>query len=66
MLMDVLPASALAEAEVLRRALDAMGRKLDGKTAAAKTARRKRAAFNEVLGIAVKKGYFAERIRSSR
>ena len=43
---------------VLRRALDALCLKLDGKEAAAKTARRKRAAFNEVLSIAVEKGYF--------
>lgn len=55
-----LPVSALAEADVLRRALDAMCRKLDGKAAAAKTARRKRAAFNEALNTAVEKGYFAE------
>ncbi|MEV5979558.1 integrase [Streptomyces sp. NPDC052114] len=55
-----LPVSALAEADVLRRALDALCRKLDGKAAAAKTARRKRAAFNEVLNTAVEKGYFAE------
>lgn len=55
-----LPVSALGEADVLRRALDALCRKLDGKAAAAKTARRKRAAFNEVLNTAVEKGYFAE------
>ncbi|MEU5437561.1 hypothetical protein AB0G73_29890 [Streptomyces sp. NPDC020719] len=55
-----LPVSALAEADVLRGALDALCRKLDGKAAAAKTARRKRAAFNEVLNTAVEKGYFAE------
>ncbi|MHB6911396.1 tyrosine-type recombinase/integrase [Streptomyces sp. DB-54] len=54
------PVGALAEADVLRRALDALCRKLDGKEAAAKTARRKRAAFNEVLNTAVEKGYFAE------
>ncbi|MFF8481858.1 integrase [Streptomyces antibioticus] len=55
-----LPVSALAEADVLRRALDALCRKLDGNAAAAKTARRKRAAFNEVLNTAVEKGYFTE------
>ncbi|MFI2617277.1 hypothetical protein [Streptomyces sp. NPDC018584] len=33
---------------------------MDGKAAAAKTARRKRAAFNEVLNTAVEKGYFTE------
>lgn len=55
-----LPVSALAEADVLGRALDALSCKLDGKSAAAKTALRKRATFNEVLGTAVEKGYFAE------
>ncbi|WP_030572032.1 tyrosine-type recombinase/integrase [Streptomyces aureocirculatus] len=55
-----LPVGALAEADVLRRALDALCRKLDGKAAAAKTARRKRAAFNEVLNTAVEKGYFGD------
>ncbi|MBB4987100.1 tyrosine-type recombinase/integrase [Streptomyces nymphaeiformis] len=55
-----LPVSALAEADVLRHALDALCRKLDGKKAAAKTARRKRAALNEVLNSPVEKGYFAE------
>lgn len=55
-----LPVSALAEADVLRRALDGMCRKLDGTPAAAKTARRKRAALNEVLNTAVAKGYFVK------
>lgn len=55
-----LPIGSLSEAMVLRRALDAMGRKLDGGAAAAKTVRRKRAAFNEVLNTAVESGYFAE------
>ncbi|WP_229881360.1 tyrosine-type recombinase/integrase [Streptomyces alanosinicus] len=55
-----LPVSALAEADVLRRALDALCRKLDGKAAAAKTARCKRAAFNEVLNTAVERGFFTE------
>lgn len=55
-----LPVSALAEADVLRRSLDALCLKLDGKEAAAKTARHKRAAFNEVLNVAVEKGYFTE------
>ncbi|MFF3693231.1 tyrosine recombinase XerC [Streptomyces sp. NPDC002221] len=55
-----LPLSALSEADVLRRALDGMCRKLDGKPAAAKTARRKRAALSEVLNTAVEKGYFPE------
>ncbi|MEU3655927.1 hypothetical protein AB0E67_24560 [Streptomyces sp. NPDC032161] len=55
-----LPGSAPTEADVLRRALDAMCRKLDGKAAAAKTARRKRAAFNDSLNTTVEKGYFTE------
>lgn len=54
-----LPVSALAEADVLRRALAALVRKLDGKAAAA-TPWRKRAALSEVLNTAVEKGYFAE------
>ncbi|WP_187280343.1 hypothetical protein [Streptomyces sp. IB2014 016-6] len=52
--------SALAEVDVLRRALDGICRKLDGTPAAAKTARRKRAALNEVLNTAVEKGYFVK------
>ncbi|MEW2195128.1 integrase [Streptomyces microflavus] len=55
-----LPVGVLAEADVLRRGLDALCRKLDGTAAAAKTARRKRAAFSEVLNTAVERGYFAE------
>ncbi|WP_329612590.1 hypothetical protein [Streptomyces brevispora] len=55
-----LPVGVLTEADVLRRGLDALCRKLDGTEAAAKTARRKRAAFSEVLNTAVEKGYFAE------
>ncbi|WTH49627.1 integrase [Streptomyces sp. NBC_01550] len=55
-----LPVSSLGEADVLLRALDALCLKLDGNAAAAKTARRKRAAFNEVLNMAVERGYFAE------
>ncbi|KUL62448.1 MULTISPECIES: tyrosine-type recombinase/integrase [unclassified Streptomyces] len=55
-----LPIGVLAEADVLRRGLDALCRKLDGTAAAAKTARRKRAAFSEVLNTAVERGYFAE------
>ncbi|MFD6874276.1 MULTISPECIES: tyrosine-type recombinase/integrase [unclassified Streptomyces] len=57
---NFLPVASLAEADVLRRALDALCRKLDGMPASAKTARRKRAAFNEALNTAVEKGYFAD------
>ncbi|WP_349632817.1 integrase [Streptomyces sp. ML-6] len=55
-----LPVSELMEPDVVRRALDALGRKIDGESAAAKTALRKRSAFSEVLGTAVDRGYFAE------
>ncbi|MEV4937344.1 hypothetical protein [Streptomyces zaomyceticus] len=51
-----LPVSELMEPDVVRRALDALGRKIDGESAAAKTALRKRSAFSEVLGAAVDKG----------
>lgn len=54
-----LPVSVLTRADVLRRALDAMCRKPDGKAAAAKTAPRTSAAFNEALNTAVEKGCFA-------
>lgn len=46
--------------DVVRSTLDALGRKTDRESAAAKTALRKRSAFSEVLGTAVDKGYFAE------
>ncbi|GHG37191.1 hypothetical protein GCM10018791_63550 [Streptomyces zaomyceticus] len=55
-----IPVSELMEPDVVRRALDALGRKIDGESAAAKTALRKRSAFSEVLGTAVDEGYFAE------
>ncbi|MGV2920539.1 hypothetical protein [Streptomyces alfalfae] len=55
-----LPIGVLAETDVLRRGLDALCRKLDGTAAAAKTARRRRTAFSEVLDTAVERGYFAE------
>lgn len=55
-----LPVGALADADVPRRALDALGRRLDDKVASAKTARRKRSAFSEVLSTAVEKSYFAQ------
>ncbi|WP_330329088.1 integrase [Streptomyces sp. NBC_00536] len=55
-----LPVSELLEPDTVRRALEALSRKIDGKPAAAKTAVRKRSAFSEVLGTAVDKGYFTE------
>ncbi|MFF0429444.1 hypothetical protein ACFYUJ_34330 [Streptomyces sp. NPDC004520] len=55
-----LSVSELTEPDVVRRALDALCREVDGEAAVAKTALRKRSAFSEVLGAAVGKGYFAE------
>ncbi|KOG74991.1 MULTISPECIES: tyrosine-type recombinase/integrase [Streptomyces] len=54
-----LPVSELEEPDVLRRGLDALCSKLDGNPAAAKTVKRKKAAINEVFGVAVERGYFA-------
>lgn len=48
----------LEDPDVLRRALDALCRKLDGTAAATKTVKRKRAAVNDVFGVAVERGYF--------
>lgn len=55
-----LPVSELAEPDVLRRGLDALCRKVDGAAAAAKTVKRKKAAVNEVFGVAVERGYFTQ------
>lgn len=55
-----LPVSELEEHDVLRRGLDALCRKVDGNAAAAKTVKRKKAAVNEVFGVAVEKGYFGQ------
>ncbi|PIM66199.1 integrase [Streptomyces sp. JV178] len=55
-----LPVSELEEPDVLRRGLDALCRKVDGSAAAAKTVKRKKAAVNEVFGVAVEKGYFGQ------
>ncbi|WP_412566355.1 integrase [Streptomyces europaeiscabiei] len=54
-----LPVSELEDPVVLRRGLDALCRKVDGTAAAAKTAKRKKAAVNEVFGAAVERGYFS-------
>ncbi|WP_367669667.1 hypothetical protein [Streptomyces sp. DT2A-34] len=54
-----LPVSELEDPDVLRRGLDALCRKVDGTAAAAKTVKRKKAAVNEVFGVAVERGYFA-------
>lgn len=53
-----LPISALEDPATLRQALDALGKKLDGKPAAARTARRKRACLSDVLRFAVEAQYF--------
>ncbi|WP_030702383.1 tyrosine-type recombinase/integrase [Streptomyces griseus] len=53
-----LPVSALEESATVRLALDALGLKLDGKPAAPRTARRKRACLSDVLGLAVEERYF--------
>ncbi|NGO69340.1 tyrosine-type recombinase/integrase [Streptomyces boncukensis] len=49
----------LEDAQVLRKALDALGKKLDGKAAAGRTARRKRACLSDVLGMAAEAKYFS-------
>ncbi|TDC41534.1 hypothetical protein [Micromonospora sp. KC213] len=48
-----LPLSALAEAAVVRPALDALGLTMDGRPAAASTTRRRRSVFYNVLQYAV-------------
>jgi integrase len=48
-----LPTSALADRMQVRAALEALTKKLDGKTAAASVIRRKRAIFHNALGYAV-------------
>ncbi|MGW5639476.1 tyrosine-type recombinase/integrase [Streptomyces sp. NPDC003832] len=55
-----LPVGELADPDVLRRGLDALCRKVDGAAAAAKTVKRKKAAVNEVFGVAVERGYFTQ------
>lgn len=54
-----LPVSALEESATVRLALDALGLKVDGKPAAPRTARRKRACLSDVLGLAVEERYFS-------
>ncbi|MCX4665124.1 tyrosine-type recombinase/integrase [Streptomyces sp. NBC_01381] len=55
-----LPASALSDRLVARAALDAASKKLDGKTAAAGTIRRKRAIFYNALEYAVEADLISE------
>ena len=53
------PASALEDTAVVRRALDACARTLTGKAAAGATQRRKRSVFYNALGYAVEQGHLA-------
>jgi integrase len=50
------PVSRLGDADLVRAALDALARRLDGKPAAATVVRRKRAVFYNALGYAVERG----------
>ncbi|WP_211178198.1 tyrosine-type recombinase/integrase [Pseudonocardia acidicola] len=52
---NTLPVGALNEPDVLRAAMAAIGRKLDGKPAAASTTQRKRAVFYNALEYAVER-----------
>jgi integrase len=67
-----LPLVSLAEPQVVRAGLDAVGRKLDGTAAAATTRRRKRAVFYNVLEYAIELELLAHnpvdrlRVRSRR
>ncbi|MER5684455.1 hypothetical protein [Streptomyces sp. NPDC002205] len=58
MAKNSVPVSALEDAATVRVALDALGLKVDGKPAAPRTARRKRACLSDVLGLAVEERYF--------
>ncbi|MFB6961890.1 site-specific integrase [Streptomyces sp. NPDC056309] len=53
-----MPVSALEDPATVRLALDALALKMDGKTAAPRTAKRKRACLSDVLGLAVEEQYF--------
>jgi hypothetical protein len=55
-----LPVSALADAPVVRKALGACAKRLDGKTAAASVIHRKRAVFHQALGFAVEADLLSE------
>lgn len=54
------PTSALSDRVLVRRALDACARRLDGKTAAGSVIARKRAIFHQSLGFAVDAELLAE------
>ncbi|PZH10607.1 site-specific integrase [Streptomyces sp. NTH33] len=53
-----MPVSALEDPATVRLALDALALKMDGKTAAPRTAKRKRACLSDVLGLAVEEHHF--------
>ncbi|MER6921363.1 site-specific integrase, partial [Streptomyces spiralis] len=54
-----MPVSALEDPATVRLALDALALRMDGKTAAPRTAKRKRACLSDVLGLAVEEQYFS-------
>ncbi|MFF9311118.1 site-specific integrase [Streptomyces sp. NPDC014748] len=53
-----LPVSALEDSATVRLALDALSLKMDGKAAAPRTAKRKRACLSDILGFAVEEHLF--------
>lgn len=55
-----LPVSALSDSLTTRRALNALAKLLDGKTAAPSTTRRKRAIFHNSLGYAIEAGHLTD------
>ncbi len=57
---NTVPVSDLAKPETLRTALAALGRKLDGKPAAASTVGRKRAVFHNALEYAVERSLLSQ------
>ena len=54
------PTSALADRQLVRKALDALMKKLDGSTAASSSIRRKRAIFNNAIVYAVDAGLLTD------
>ncbi|MGI5349473.1 tyrosine-type recombinase/integrase [Streptomyces sp. CA-250714] len=50
--------SDFEDPKTVRKALEALSRKLDGGKAAARTAKRRRACLSDALGVAVEAGYF--------
>ncbi|MCZ1001458.1 tyrosine-type recombinase/integrase [Streptomyces mirabilis] len=58
MAKNSVPIAALEDPTTVRLALDALALKLDGKAAAARTVKRKRACLSDALGFAVEEQYF--------